>query len=298
MNKFAFWGIFIVPILWGIGFPLTHNAVQMVNPGVFAFYRQTIAAACLLPFAIKFFREINKKIIISSFFIGLWSTLNMMSQSFALATISSAMTAFFVTLNILFVPILLLLFGLSKIKIADIAAVILGLISILVTFHGSLMNIHRGDLFGLLAAFAIAMNIITIKIVTKNADINRLLLTCLSMIFGVIFLLYFPLNHHSDLTSPKVWTAILYQGSISTALAYLLQIIFQKQVGETRTAIILNLDLVFASLFGLVNHELLSMSQIVGGAIAMMAAIFHDLISIIKTYYLRFTARLKAIVSL
>ncbi len=285
MNKLAFWGIFIIPIFWGIGFPLTHNAVRLVNPGVFAFYRQVIAAVCLFPFAVKFFSQLDKRIIIGGFFIGLWSTLSMVSQSFALSTISSAMTAFFVTLNILFVPFLLLVFNLSRIKIADVVAVLLGLLSIFITFHGSLSGFRTGDLFGLLAAFAIAMNIITIQIITKDKAINRFLLAFISMVFGVIFLCYFPLasGTNESFGSAKVWGALLYQGCISTALAYLLQMMFQKQVGETRTSLILNLDLVFASLFGLLNSEPLTLAQIMGGLLALFASIFHDTIPFFKS---------------
>jgi drug/metabolite transporter (DMT)-like permease len=220
---------------------------------------------------------------VGGFFIGFWSTLNMVAQSFALSTISSAMTAFFVTLNILFVPFLLFGFGLSRLKIVDIVAVILGLISIFVIFHGSLSGIKKGDLFGLLAAFSIAMNIVTIYIVTKNQAVNRLLLAFVSMAFGVVFLSYFPfLSSQKLLVEPKVWGALLYQGCISTALAYLLQMTFQGKVGETRTAIILNLDLVFASLFGLLNGESLTLSQIIGGGIALFASIFHDIFPFIR----------------
>lgn len=295
MNKLSFWGIFIIPVLWGVGFPLTHNAVQIVNPGYFAFYRQLIAAICLFPFAIKLLPQINKKMLLGSLFIGFWSSLNMLSQSFALSTISSSTTAFFVTLNILFVPFLLLFFGLSRLKILDIAAVALGLISIFVTFHGSLSAFSRGDIFGLIAAFSIAMNIITIQIMTKKAAVNRILLTFLSMTFGLVFLSYFPFAYSESLvSSPKIWIALLYQGCISTALAYLLQIMFQKQVGETRTAIILNLDLVFASLFGLINGEYLTVSQIVGGLLALLSSVLHDIVPLAKTKIQRLVVSLAA----
>lgn len=286
MRNLAFWGIFVIPILWGAGFPLTHNAVRLVNPGYFAFCRIVIAAICLFPFALKYFSQINKKVIIGGCLVGFWSTLNMVAQSFALSTISSAMTAFFVTLNILFVPFLLFAFRLSRLKIVDIFAVILGLISIFITFHGSLTALKMGDWYGLLAAFSIAMNIVTIQIVTKNQATNKLLLAFFSMLFGILFLSYFPATSHDNmLSSPTIWGALLYQGAISTALAYLLQMTFQKNVGETRTAIILNLDLVFASLFGLINSEMLTGYQIAGGIVALFASLFHDVFDSVKNKF-------------
>jgi drug/metabolite transporter (DMT)-like permease len=105
------------------------------------------------------------------------------------------------------------------------------------------------------------------------------------MLFGVLLLSYFPLVSHDNLfDSPIAWGALLYQGAISTALAYLLQMMFQKEVGETRTAIILNLDLVFASLFGLVNKESLTLAQIIGESVALFASVLHDIFPALKTW--------------
>ena len=274
MKTLAFWGIFAIPVFWGIGFPLTHNSVQHFSPGLFAFYRQAIAAVCLLPLAIKYRNQINLRVIIGGFFISLWATLSIVCQSYALATTSSAMTAFFVTLNILFVPFLAFVFRLSAIKLVDVITVVLGVISIFVTFHGSISNLETGNLFAFVAAFAIAMNIITVQIITKHATVNKSLLIFFSVLFGMCFLAYFPLNSNNNilLMPASVGWSILYLGGIATALAYMLQITFQKQVGATRTAIILNLDLVFAGLFGLINGESLTLFQVIGGAIALFAS--------------------------
>ncbi|MCE3269095.1 MAG: hypothetical protein K0R49_1347 [Burkholderiales bacterium] len=106
MNKIAFWSIFIIPVFWGVGFPLTHNAVALFNPGLFAFYRLMVAAICLFPFVLWSFKEINRKIVIGGFLIGIFSTLSIVSQSYSLSMTNSAMTAFLITLNILFVPFL------------------------------------------------------------------------------------------------------------------------------------------------------------------------------------------------
>jgi len=284
LNKVAFWAIFIIPIFWGIGFPLTHNAVAAFNPGLFAFYRQAVATICLLPFALWSFKKINQKIIFGGFFLGICNTFSIVSQSYALSTINSAMTAFFITLNIIFVPFLAIIFRVAGLKLIDIIVVLLGVISILVTFNGHLNSISRGDLFGLLAAFSIAMNIVIIQVMTKHESMNRLLLSFFSVMFGMFFLSYFPASYayrglFSDIT---IWGAIIYQGAISTALAVVLQMLFQKKVGPTRTAVILNLDLVFASLFGLINGEWLTLSQVLGGIIALFASFFQDLFPLFK----------------
>lgn len=62
---------------------------------------------------------------------------------------------------------------------------------------------------------------------------------------------------------------------------------FQRDVGATKTALILNLDLLFAGIFGLINGEALSSAQIVGGCVAFIASVFQDIIVQIKKYFCR-----------
>lgn len=281
MKRTAFFGILIIPILWGIGFPLTHNAVQNVNPGVFAFYRQLTGAIILLPFAYPYFKLIDKKLIFSGSIVGLFTALNVIGQSYALVTLTSSTTAFFVTLNILFVPFLAYLFKISKISLIDLIAVALGILSIYVTFGGEIPDIKNGAIYGLLAALAIASNIVFIDFLTKNASINRIILAFISLAISTILLSIFPIIYEYSFSFTNegytgIIVAILYQGAITTALALFLQLKYQKELGGSRTAIILNLDLVFASLFGLVNSESLSMYQIIGGLIALIAALIHE----------------------
>ena len=57
------------------------------------------------------------------------------------------------------------------------------------------------------------------------------------------------------------------------------------RVGSTRTSVIFNLDLVFASLFGLLNKEPLSSAQVVGGAIIFLASMLESTQSLLKKLY-------------
>ena len=287
MNKLAFWGVFIIPIIWGLGYPLTHNAVAILNPGVFVFYRMVVATFCLLPFALWSFKKINRRVIIGGLLMGACNTMGIVNQGYALLTISSEMTAFFVTLNIIFVPFLALIFRVTKFRWIDFVVVLLGVISILISFNGYITGVSIGNLYGLLAAFSFAMYIIVVQIMTKKQATDSLLLSFFSVMFGAIFLSYFPIHypHQVGFSNVTVWGAFVYQGAICGALAVLLQMLFQKRVGPTRTAVILNLDLVFAGLFGLANGELLTLSQIIGGVIALFASFFQDLFPFLKRLF-------------
>lgn len=235
-NRRATFFIFIVPVVWGLGFTLTHNAVRVINPGLFTFYRQSIASICLLPFVLPYFKQINRQVLFWSFILGLLTLSSVLCQAFALMTLSSAQIAFFVTLNIMFVPFLAYLFQVSKLKLVDMGAVIIGVISVLITFGGTIGSFGVGGILGLGASLSIALSIVTVSIMVQKCSANRILLTFLSITFGAILLIPFPVyytipdhvNHHT------IWSAILFQGCISTAVNYTVPLLYLEDLVSIR----------------------------------------------------------------
>lgn len=143
-----------------------------------------------------------------------------------------------------------------------------------------------GGILGLGASLSIALSIVTVSIMVKKCSANRILLTFLSITFGAILLIPFPIYYAipDQINHSSIWSAILFQGCISTAAAYFIQMKFQRDVGATKTALILNLDLFFAGIFGLINGETLSVAQIVGGCVAFIASVFPDIVEALKKY--------------
>ncbi|MGW4160207.1 DMT family transporter [Streptomyces sp. NPDC004788] len=273
-DRVALLAIFSIPLIWGIGFPLTHNAVAVVDPGLYAFARSLVAMVAMLPFALPVALRANRKAVLGGLVIGLFSALNIISQSYALHYLSSASTAFCVTMSIAFIPFIMPLLGQGRPSKMDLASVAVGIVGALIVLGPDLDDLSVGYLWGAFAAFAIAMTICLIgKLTSGPGEVNRLALGFFQILFGTVALLYFPFQRDLEpLTHTNVWIAIVFMGVMSTALAIYLQTRFQRRVGNARTSVIFNLDLVFASLFGLVNREALGLSQIVGGAVIFLAS--------------------------
>jgi drug/metabolite transporter (DMT)-like permease len=286
-DRVAFWAILLIPFIWGIGFPLTHNAVAHINPGLYAFSRSLVAALTLMPFALPLIKKTDRRTLVAGLVLGIFSALNAVSQSYALSYLSSATTAFCVTLNIIFIPFIMMAMRGGKPSRLDIASVAIGLLGVYIILGPKLDNLSIGYLWGGLAAFAIAMNICIVgKLTSKGSAINRLALGFYQMLFGTLALVYFPLSQSlAPIARTEVWIAIVFMGMLSTALAVYLQTRFQQRVGSTRTSVIFNLDLVFASLFGLLNKEPLSGAQVVGGVIIFLASMLESTQSLLKKLY-------------
>ncbi|MGW6565694.1 DMT family transporter [Streptomyces sp. NPDC054975] len=277
-DRVALLAIFSIPLIWGIGFPLTHNAVAVVDPGLYAFARSLVATVAILPFALPVALRANRTAVLGGLVIGLFSALNIISQSYALHYLSSASTAFCVTMSIAFIPFVMPLLGQGRPSKMDLASVAVGIVGALIVLGPDLDDLSVGYLWGGAAAFAIAMTICLIgKLTSGPGEVDRLALGFYQILFGTVALLYFPFQRDLEpLTHTNVWIAIVFMGVMSTALAIYLQTRFQRRVGNARTSVIFNLDLVFASLFGLVNREGLSLSQIVGGAVIFLASMLES----------------------
>ncbi|MDF3933461.1 DMT family transporter [Pseudomonas citronellolis] len=286
-DRVAFWAIFSIPLIWGIGFPLTHNAVAHADPGVYAFARSFVALLALLPFVLPVVFKVNRQTVVGGFLLGVFSALNIVSQSYALSYLSSASAAFCVTLSVVFIPLIMLALRQGVPSRMDILSVVIGILGAYVFLGAQLELLSVGYFWGLTAAFAIAMTICIVgKLTSQYGRVNRLALAFFQILFSTIILAYFPLNRSIEqLARTEVWIAVVFMGVMATALAVVLQTRFQQRVGSTRTSVIFNLDLVFAGLFGLLNREPLVVSQVIGGAVLLLASSLESALGVIKKFY-------------
>lgn len=283
-DRSALLGIFLIPLIWGIGFPLTHNAVSRIDPGLYAFLRSLVALIALFPFALPKVMKANRRTLLGGIVLGCFSALNILGQSYALSYVSSATAAFLVSLNIVFIPFVMYALGQGAPSKIDLWSVAIGLAGAYIILGPKFDNFSAGYLWGGLAAFAIAVTISVISKLTSGASsVNRLALSFYQILFGMLAMLYFPLTKSWEpVLDGKVMVALLFMGVFSTALAIYLQTRFQQRVGGTRTSLIFNLDLVFASLFGLINKEALSFGQVVGGSVIFLASMLDPAVKIFR----------------
>ena len=224
-------GMILVPVLWGIGFPLTHNAVALINPGLYAFVRLFIATICLAGFAKYFFGQFTKPVSSSGVLLGVFTSLNALSQSYALSHLSSATTAFLVTLNLVFIPFIIYFLKIGQIIKADWISILLAFIGSYIFVGMRLDSLSIGYAWGILAAFSIAMNIsIATKLLRQYPDSNRFALSFLQTLIATLLLSYYAFTQDwTPLLQPKVAYAVLYQGIVSTAITTFLQLKYQSQ---------------------------------------------------------------------
>ena len=276
MSHFTDWkaigAMLLIPLIWGIGFPLTHNAVSDVEPGVYIFGRYLIALLVITPFALKFGIRISTKTLIASVTIGVMQMGSAFFQAKALQTISSAETAFCVCLSAAIIAVYEFCYY-RRIPVGDAVAVVLSLLGVALMSGLYLNGLGIGYLYGLIAAFCISAAIMITGVLSRLLDVSRFTLVFWQLLAGTLIMSYWPVTHGlSGMFKMHVIVAVLFAGVFVSAVCLFIQVTWQRRITDTQTALIFNMDLVFASLFGLINGESISVWQ-ASGCVMMMLAI-------------------------
>ena len=276
MSHFTDWkaigAMLLIPLIWGIGFPLTHNAVSDVEPVVYIFGRYLIALLVITPFALKFGIRISTKTLIASVTIGVMQMGSAFFQAKALQTISSAETAFCVCLSAAIIAVYEFCYY-RRIPVGDAVAVVLSLLGVALMSGLYLNGLGIGYLYGLIAAFCISAAIIITGVLSRLLDVSRFTLVFWQLLAGTLIMSYWPVTHGlSGMFKMHVIVAVLFAGVFVSAVCLFIQVTWQRRITDTQTALIFNMDLVFASLFGLINGESISVWQ-ASGCVMMMLAI-------------------------
>jgi drug/metabolite transporter (DMT)-like permease len=240
----------LVTLVWGTTFPLVRVVCAHLTGLEISALRFSVAAICMLPFALKAPRAAWR----DGFALGVFALVSYVSQAIGLGLISSNRSAFLTSTNVLMVPFLGLLTG-ARLHPRVLGAAFIACAGIgLMSWEGG--GNLAGDLETLLCAVAYAVYVLLLSRYARRHAAKELAATqILSMaLIGVPSLL--AADYHSatlqslPLRATAVLPSILYLGAVATAGMLFLQAIGQRLLSATKAAVIYALEPVFAALFG------------------------------------------------
>lgn len=242
--------LLLVAIVWGSGFVAQRLASSQTSVFWINGLRMLLGALVLLPFVgfrLKITRAQLPYVLLAGSVLFAGGTL----QQIGLITTTASNAGFITGLYVVLVPVLLAIFWKRRADaltwIASVvAAVGLGLLS-----TGGTFKLNPGDVFVLLGAFAWACHVILVGMAVKKVDFipfaigQFLMVALLNLLLGTVFALKsFPFGL-------STWLSIAWLGIFSTAIGFTLQGAGQKHSPSADAAIILSMEAVFASLFGM-----------------------------------------------
>lgn len=249
---FADISLLFVAIIWGSGFVVTKNALDVITPYYLLSFRFVIATVLL---GIIFFKRIKKaklKDIKSGALVGLFLFGGFATQTIGLNYTTAGKQAFITATNVVMVPFIYWAISKKKPDNYEIFGAILCFVGIGILSLNESLSIGYGDFLTLVCAVFFALHISTVGYFAKESDPFVLAFVQMgtAAIISIIFTLIF---------EPKMFTVqrvaiipVLYLAIFSTLLAFLVQTIAQRYTTSVHTAIILSLEAVFGSILALI----------------------------------------------
>lgn len=285
--------LFLTAFIWGSSFIAQSKGADVLGPFTFNSFRYTLAVIALTP-VIMFLNKKNadkrdqmtagekasekKYLIYGGIATGLALFVASSLQQYAMAFTTAAKAGFITTLYVILVPIVGI-FLKKKVRPVIWLCAIMGVVGLyLLSMQPGTFSISHGDFFVLLCALAYTAHILIIDYFSPKTDGVKL--SCLQ--FVVVAICSFAAMFMTEtLVMGDVVKAIiplLYAGVLSSAVAYTLQIVAQKDADPTVASLILSLESVFAAICGaLLLGELLSLREVAGCVIMFIAIIVAQL---------------------
>ncbi|MFR6484723.1 MAG: DMT family transporter, partial [Intestinibacter bartlettii] len=254
-------GLGLTAFIWGSGFiGVSISLSGGLTPLQILTIRFFIGAILL---GVIFFKEIKnnitKEAVIAGSMIGVFLFIAFVFQTIGISYTTASKNAFLTAINVVIVPFIgFILYKRPLDKYGIISSIIailgIGILSLDVDF-----TINFGDFLTIICAFGFAFHIFfTGEFVKKHNPIVLTVVqfsvaTVLSLIVQILF------NEIKIEAQMSSIMGVLYLGVFSTTVAFLLQTVCQKDVSETKSAIILSLESVFGTILSvIILHEVLT----------------------------------------
>ncbi len=240
--------LFFNVLVWGATFVLVKTALLDISPMLFLALRFSLALLALL----VLFRPGAKiryqwKTIAAGLLVGCFLYTGFLFQTLGLRLTSAPKSAFLTGLTSLMVPLLTRLVYKTRLQLSEVAGVLVATGGLgLMTLHGDIGSMSRGDILTVIGAFAFAAHIVTLGHFSERMNFEVL---SLAQIAGAALLAVgmFGWGETPHLVwRPAVIYAILITGILATALAFTIQAWAQQHTTATRTALIYMLEPVVA----------------------------------------------------
>ncbi|PMQ01301.1 MAG: multidrug ABC transporter permease [Dictyoglomus sp. NZ13-RE01] len=271
--------LILVTLIWGTTFSMSKISLKYLSPFSLLFLRFTLSTISLFLYLLITSRN-SIKINLPSLILGIINFLAIAFQTFGLRYTSATKTAFITGISVLLVPFgefFLLKNKIQKNILVAVVLAFLGLIFLTVDIR-ELKGINIGDFLVFLCAIFYALQIILISYFVHKGDIGNLAFGQIFITALFAFFFSIPDLIHLSITNiSKIILPVSYLGIVATTLTITLQFVGQKFLSPTRSAIIYNLEPVFAYMFAnIFLGETLSLWQGVG-AILIVIALFISL---------------------
>lgn len=244
-------GLIITTIIWGSGFVVMKNSVEVVTPAYLLALRFTIASVALVAVFWKRVKKISKSDVMCGGLLGVFLFVSYFFQTYGLKYTTASKNAFITTLYVILVPFLHWFYNRKKPTRNNVAAAGIAVLGLaLLSLEGD-FSVNIGDLMTLVCGFFFAFHIVFIDRYTEDHDPITLTVIQMAMAAILSWVIAPLLEGSLDVTmiNTSMMTGLLYLGIFCTMICFLLQNVGQKHLTPNTSSIILSFEAVFGLMF-------------------------------------------------
>lgn len=261
--------LLFVAFSWGLTFVVVQDALAGIGPYYFLTLRFLMAAAFLAVIYWRHLAGLNRHVIATGTFIGLFLFGGYAFQTVGLQYTGPATAGFITGLAVVLVPLFSALIYRrlpGPYVLAGVACATLGL-GFLTLRGGDVSSLNFGDLLILCCAVCFGLHIIMVGRFAGRYDPVLMAITQIATVAVISFVFALGGETFPERITAPVWTAFLFTAIPATSLAFLIQNSVQRYTSPTHTAIIFTTEPVFAALTAhVLGREVLAGVQALGCA--------------------------------
>ncbi len=273
--------LLIATLIWGTSFTVLKNSLETLPVMFVLAIRFFVSALVLFAVFYKRFLKINRRTLITGLILGCILAGAYLLQTYGLTGVSAGENAFLTSTYIILVPFMCWFFFKRKPDACSFIAGGVCLVGIgLIAFSGGDgFSIGLGQGLTLLCAIFYALQIIVISEFGSKED--PMVMLCLELgVVGVVCLigsLCFEVGRTEIALNGGLILSLLYMTFMCTLAAQGLQMVGQKFVDTSSSALILSLESVFGLLFSLLlGGENLTVFSAVGFMLIFIAVLVSE----------------------
>jgi drug/metabolite transporter (DMT)-like permease len=243
----------LMTLIWGSTFVLIKKALLDASPLVLNAVRMTLAAALLALYYRRQLRVMTKQALRAGTVVGIFLFLGYAFQTAGLALTTPSKSAFLTGSSTVLVPLLLVAFWRSRIhpwRVVGIGLAFAGLFLMTVPAGreglADFAKVNRGDLLSIGCAIGFAFQIILLGRASQRFPFEQIAVLQIGAA-AVLMVITAPILEQPHFrASPVVIATVLVTGILGTAVAFTVQAWAQQFTPATHTALIFNMEPVFA----------------------------------------------------
>ena len=233
--------IVLTTMIWGTSFALLKGTVGEISPAVLIGVRFAIAAVALAPWL----RHVNPRLLRDGALLGTIYYGEAVSALAGLQTISANRSAFIISLNVIFVPVLAALLGQRLSRFVVLAALLaLAGVGVMAWDGGELA---WGDLFTLGAALGIAVYLLVLETLAPRHEALPLAAMQIAVMALLALGVALPELAVQRTAIADHMGTLLYLGIVVTVTPLWTQALAQRWIPAHRAALLGTLEPVFAA---------------------------------------------------